>query len=151
MEGAPQQFVMAETTQQGTDAGQASDATPSKPIVQFQEIFKKQALEGFQQDALFRVLPPNIDDLSHFFLARVEMLRPMLHASLDEKKGVIFWVAVQVAYTQPTKELVDMTTKCLNTGRRTLFHSKDIEHKLDQVVQTILLRNGDFIGDNSGL
>ena len=48
--------------------------------------------------------PPNINDLSHFLLAMVDKVRPMLHASLVEKKGVVFWVAVQVAYAHPTKE-----------------------------------------------
>ena len=56
----------------------------------------------FHQDALFQVLPPNINDLSHFLLAMVDKLRPMRHASLAAKKGVVFWVAVQVAYSHPT-------------------------------------------------
>ena len=75
----------------------------------------------------------------------------MLHASLTEKKGVVFWVAVQVEYSHPKKELIDMTPKYLNTGRRTLFHAKDIEDRLNVVVQTILLRNAHVIRDNSGL
>ena len=73
----------------------------------------------------------------------------MLHASLDEKKGVRLLGAVQFAYTHATKDLIDMTPKYLNTGRRTLFHAKDSEHRLYQVVQTVLLRNAHFIPDNS--
>ena len=132
------------------DAAQPSDSTPTKPIVEFIQIDNRQAFVDFHQDALFEVHPPNINDLSHFLLAMVDKVRPMLQASLAEK-GVVFWVAVQVAYTHPTKELIDMAPKYLNTGRRTLFHAKDIEEKLDEVVQTILLRNAHFIRDNSGL
>ena len=124
---------------------------PFQPVVDFREIYNRQAFVDFHQDALYEVLPPNINDLSHFLLAMVDKVRPMLHASLVEKKGVVFWVAVQVAYSHPTKELIDMTPKYLNTGRRTLFHAKDIEDKLDEVVHTILLRNAHFIRDNSGL
>ena len=44
-----------------------------------------------------------------------------------------------------------MAPKYLKTGRRTLFHAKDMEDKLHEVVQTILVRNAHFIRDNSGL
>ena len=147
---------MSEATQQPAmndepDATQQPDSNHSQPVVEFREIYNKQALIEFHHDALYEVIPHYIDDLSHFLRAMVDKVRPMLHASLAAKKGVIFWVAVQVAYSHPTKEVIDMDPKYLHTGRRTLFHAKDIEDKLDEVVHTILLRNAHFIRDNSGL
>ena len=147
---------MSEATQEPVmnhepDALEQPDSNHSQPIVEFREIYNKQAFIDFSQDALYEVLPHYIDDLSHFLLATVEKLRPMLHTSLASKKGVRFWVAVQVEYSHPTKELIDITPKYLNTGIRTLFHAKDIEDKLNDVVQSILLRNAHFIRDNSGL
>ena len=102
------------------DAAQADDANHSQPVVEFREIYNRQALIEFHHDALYEVLPSYIDDLSHFLLAIVDKVRPMLHTSLVSKKGVRFWVAVQVDYSHPTKELIDMTPKYLNTGIRTL-------------------------------
>lgn len=122
------------------DASQPSDSTPSKPIVEFGQIFNKQELEGFHQAALFQVLSRYINDLSHVLLAMVDMIPPILHASRVGKKGVIFWVAEQVVYTHPTKELVDTMAKYLSTGMRSLFHRKDLEAKIDEVLPTILLR-----------
>ena len=89
------------------DAAQASNSTPSKPLLEFRLIFNKQALDEFQQDAIFQVQPPNISDLSYLLLARVHKVRPMLHASLAENKRFVFWLAMQVVYPQATNELVD--------------------------------------------
>ena len=137
---------MADATQQPMmsdepDAVQPSDSTPTKTRVQFQ---------GLHLDALFRVLAPYINSISHLLLAFMEKLRPMVRSSLSAK-AVIFWVAVQVMYTHPTKEMIDMTPKYLTSWRRTLVNSKDIDDKVDEVVRTILLRNAHYIPDNSGL
>ena len=80
----------------------------------------------------------------------VDKVRPILHESLAEKKGVVFWVAVQVSSSHSTKDLDEISPKYLGTVRRTLFHLKDIEDRLDEVVQKILLRNAHFTRDNSG-
>ena len=75
MAEADQQAIMSSKS----DTAQACDDTQatSSPVVQFREIFDKQTLEGFQQDARFQVVPPNINDLSHFLLPMVEKIRPM--------------------------------------------------------------------------
>ena len=94
-----------------TDAAQPENSEPSQPVVEFREIYNKQALTEFHHDALYEVLPSYIDDLSYFLLAMVDKVRPMLHASLASKKGIKFLVSVQVEYSHANKELIDMTPK----------------------------------------
>ena len=75
----------------------------------------------------------------------------MLLDSLAAKKGIIFLVAVQVLFSHPTMDLEDMVPPYLKAGKRTLMHAKDIESKLDEVLQTILTRNANFIRQHSGM
>ena len=77
---------MAEGTERAMMSSQ-SDAAPgpyetqeTSPSDVFRKIFNKKALDGFNQDTLFQVLPPNINESSHFHLAVVQNIRPMLHA-----------------------------------------------------------------------
>ena len=78
------QPIMSQPPQQPATMNQpdADNAALSQPVVEFREIYNKQALNEFHHDALYEVLPSYIDDLSHFLLAMVDKIRPMLHTSL---------------------------------------------------------------------
>ena len=69
--------------------------TRNEPI-QITEISSKQAFKGFGQEIQFEPHPHPFIDLSHFFRAMAEKLRPMLLDSLIAKKGIVILVAGQV-------------------------------------------------------
>ena len=96
---------------EATDGCHGTDSTHSQPVVEFREVYHKQTLQDFQEVALFQVLHPNINGLSHFLLAMLEKLSPILHGALASKKGVVFLVAIKVADTHPPKELIDIDAK----------------------------------------
>ena len=58
---------------------------------------------------------------------------------------------MQVLLTHAAKDLDDMGPEYLNARKRTLMHKKDLDSKVEERVQTILLRNANYMRQHWGL
>ena len=119
--------------------------------IQLKEIYKQSALEGLVQDIKFEPIHHPQRDLVRFLAAIRATINPLLEEALRINKGVTFWVAVQVKYGHPAKDIIDLRPPYLNSGKRTVLNVPDLPNVLDSIEQAILIRNAHFNRSNSGL
>ena len=99
----------------------ASPPPADEPIT-FKLKWANGSVHGVVQDFMFEPRRSPTRDLLKFILAMEQVVRERQTAALLELHGLSFWVALQLTYAHPTKEIVDMKHQYLNSGKLILTH-----------------------------
>ena len=117
----------------------------------FRQIFMQRALNGLVQDFALEPIHHPQQSLTQFINAMMVRIRPDLKAVLNLYRGFTFWISVQVRYQHPAKTTNDMKPVYLHSGKRRVMNATELEETLEDIRQTILIRNSNFNRASSGL
>ena len=90
-------------------------------------------------------------DLLKFILAMKLVVLERLTAALLELHGLSFWVAVELRYTHPAKEIVDMKPLYLNSGKLVLTQMTNLKDQIERMSELVLEHNANYIRESSVL
>ena len=117
----------------------------------FRQKFKQTALQGLVQDVGYEPVHRPQKHLVRFIESAIAKVRPDLKAALKIVKGLSFWISVQVQYLHPAKPKADQKSTYLHSGKRRIINDFELDEKLEDIKQAILLRNSNYNRESSGL
>ena len=129
----------------------SSTQSGSRDPIDFKEVFKQMAFGGLVQDVTYDPKPHPQKDLAVFLAAIMSKIKPILEQAINDKKGVAFWISVQVKYSDPSKNSKEMRFPYLHSGQRRLVHLPEMDSVLEEITQSILIHHTNFINQNSTL
>ena len=85
------------------------------------------------------------------FILAMQQVRLHLTAALLELRGLSFWTPVELTYTHPAKEIVDMKPQYLLSGKIVLTQMDNLADQIERMSELLLEYKTNYIRDRSGL